>query len=200
MVIPDFPFVLAQDIKEDLERGQRCLLDEAGPGDLVLELTPEVGAEAHAAVEGERTGGGTHHADRRVGRGDEGLYVLMYCTCPGSSAVGTDRKGTEDTGPRIGVMEAGAVAAATSTERVPASRHLMSSFKLKVAFWNEGVGGTPDYLPAGSGPLPKLFFGMFCLFLGALMMWVHCMRKHPAQAREGSSLNDASGWMRDIPR
>ncbi|CAM9990050.1 unnamed protein product, partial [Ectocarpus sp. 8 AP-2014] len=118
-----------------------CLLDKAGPGDLVLELSDKTAWE-HGS-----------QASRTVGPGEKGLYVLLYCGCP--------------------VESEGGVVMAEEEHKV--------SFKLRVAFWNEGLGGDRDYLSAGSESLPELFLGTFVLFSAALVVWARCIRRHPSQ-------------------
>lgn len=118
-----------------------CLLDKAGPGDLVLELSDKAAWE-HGS-----------QASRTVGPGEKGLYVLLYCGCP--------------------VESDGGVVMAEEEHKV--------SFKLRVAFWNEGIGGDRDYLSAGSESLPELFLGTFVLFSAALVVWARCIRRHPSQ-------------------
>ncbi|CBN77308.1 Related to G-protein coupled receptors [Ectocarpus siliculosus] len=120
-----------------------CLLDKAGPGDLVLELSDKTAWE-HGS-----------QASRTVGPGEKGLYVLLYCGCPVESEGG------------------GVVVMAEEEHKV--------SFKLRVAFWNEGIGGDRDYLSAGSESLPELFLGTFVLFSAALVVWARCIRRHPSQ-------------------
>ncbi|CAM9847126.1 unnamed protein product [Hapterophycus canaliculatus] len=138
-----------------------CLLDKAGPGDLVLELSDEA------------TWGQTNQASRTVGPGEKGLYVLLYCGCPGESGEGREGQGTGEGGGRgAGEMGGGG--------QIEQEEHKVA-FKLRVAFWNEGVGGAPDYLSAGSESLPKLFLGTFVLFFGALVVWARCIRRYPAQ-------------------
>lgn len=126
-----------------------CLLDKAGPEDLVLDLSDTATWE-----HGKK-------ASSVVGPGEKGLYVLLYCGCPldghGEAAGGGDGGGQGG------------------------GEHTVS-FKLRVAFWNEGVEGDRDYLSAGSESLPKLFLGTFALFFGALVVWAHCIRRNPAQA------------------
>ncbi|CAN0075439.1 unnamed protein product, partial [Ectocarpus fasciculatus] len=120
-----------------------CLLDKAGPGDLVLELSDRAAWE-HGS-----------QASRTVGPGEKGLYVLLYCGCP------------------VVESEGGVAVVAQEEHKV--------TFKLKVAFWNEGVGGDRDYLSAGSESLPELFLGTFALFSAALVVWARCIRRHPSQ-------------------
>lgn len=82
---------------------------------------------------------------------------MLYCGCP-----------VESEGGRVVVEEE--------------AEHKVS-FKLRVAFWNEGVGGDRDYLSAGSESLPELFLGTFALFSAALVVWARCIRRHPSQVR-----------------
>lgn len=175
---------------EDLGRKNGCLLDEPGPDALVLEISnprttitgTEQGQQEHASS------GRTYQASRRVSAGQKGLFVLYYCACPGEA----DAAASEV---EVGVAGRGAAAEGDGggggggrRSHVTAGigegkgRHL-SSFRLRVVFWNEGAGGAPDYLSAGSEVLPTLFFSMFLLFLVALVVWVQCIRRNPAQVR-----------------
>ncbi|CAN0148297.1 unnamed protein product [Pylaiella littoralis] len=133
-----------------------CLLDKAGPGDLVLDLSDKATWEQ------------VSEASRTVGPGEKGLYVLLYCGCPAGGGGGNAALGGGGGGAGNGVDEG-------------YGEHKVA-FKLRVTFWNEGVGGAPDYLSAGSETLPKLFLGTFFLFFGALVVWAQCIRRHPAQA------------------
>lgn len=177
-------FFNSQDILGDFDGDNRCLLDEPRPEDLVLELT----ANAKGG-DGERDA--TRHAVRTVGPGQEGLYVLLYCGCTGkddSAKVESQREGRDAAVPEVETVVPEAVSrntgffSRTSGGGARQARH-HSSFKLRVEFWNERDEGTRDYLSAGSEVLPKLFFGMFFFFLAALVAWIQCIRKHPAQVR-----------------
>lgn len=134
-----------------------CLLDKAGPGDLVLELSDK------------STWGQTNQASRTVGPGEKGLYVLLYCGCPGETSEGGAGQEAE-----------GGWGFGDGGHQEQDEEHKVA-FKLRVAFWNEGVGGAPDYLSAGSESLPRLFLGTFLLFFGALVVWARCIRRYPAQ-------------------
>eukprot|EP00903_Cladosiphon_okamuranus_P015463 g14278.t2 len=125
-----------------------CLLDKAGPEDLVLELSDRATWE-HGK-----------EASRVVGPGEKGLYVLLYCGCP------VDGRGE--------AAESGGGGGQREGEHTVA-------FKLRVAFWNEGIDGDRDYLSAGKESLPNLFLGTFVLFFGALVAWARCIRRNPAQ-------------------
>lgn len=133
-----------------------CLLDKAGPGDLVLDLSDEATWERGS------------QASRTVGPGEKGLYVLLYCGCPVAGEGGIAALGGG------GEREAGSVGGGEGEHKV--------AFKMRVTFWNEGVGGARDYLSAGNRSLPKLFLGTFLLFFGALVVWAQCIRRHSAQA------------------
>ncbi|CAM9624390.1 unnamed protein product [Ascophyllum nodosum] len=128
-----------------------CLLDKAGPTDLVLDISDR-------SRWGER---GTQ-ASRTVGPGEQGLYVLYFCGCPGN--VGGGRNLEE--------------AFVSKGEGAGGEGEHSVTFKLRVAFWNNGSGGERDYLSAGMEVLPKLFLGMFGLFFAALLLWVQCLRRH----------------------
>lgn len=163
-----------QDILKDLDEGRRCLLDEASSEDLVLEFTPDAaGPEStgggHVKAKDKGGSGAARHASRIVGPGHKGLYVLLYVGCKSGGDAG------EAKGPGLAID-------GSSGDGSRTGRHL-TSFKLRVVFWNQATGGVPDYLSAGSEPLPKLFFAMFLMFLGALAVWVQCLRRHPAQVK-----------------
>lgn len=184
-----------------------CPLDEAGPDALVLEITTTDNRTARARTRARATTtmgprrvlsashsivtARQHHASRLIGPGQEGLYVLLYCGCP---ATIDGRAGGETPDAKSGGGGGGE------------GRHL-SSFRLKVAFWNEGVGGEPDYLSAGNEILPTMYFGMFALFLGSLGMWVQCIRKHPQEVRgegrgevaeKGGAMGRKEAWFRGV--
>lgn len=167
---------------------RHCPLDDAGPDALVLELpttsddtdenkkftaiaTTTTATTTTTTSTHNLNGGVTvtrhHHASRVVAPGQEGLYVLLYCGCPAAP--------TADEGVEVDIEGGG------SGE----GRHI-SSFRLRVAFWNEGIGDARNYLSAGSEPLPTLFFGMFLLFLVALGVWIQCIRRHPKQVSGGT--------------
>ena len=147
-----------------------CLLDEAGPDDLVLDLSQST------------TWHQSRQASRTVEPGQKGLYVLLYCGCPGAGGSVKDAGG-------VGGWEGGGesevgvgFAKGKGGEGGGRGEHQVS-FKLKVAFWNQGPGGARGYLSAGSEALPRLFLFMFALFFGSLVLWARCLRKHPAQVR-----------------
>ena len=127
-----------------------CLLDKAGPTGLVLDISDR-----------SRWERGTK-ASRTVGPGQQGLYVLYFCGCPGN--VGGGRNLEE--------------AFVSKGEGAGGEGEHSVTFKLRVAFWNNGSGGERDYLSAGMEVLPKLFLGMFGLFFAALLLWVQCLRRH----------------------
>ncbi|CAM9959519.1 unnamed protein product, partial [Choristocarpus tenellus] len=136
-----------------------CMLDMVEPGDLVMN---------------PRDPNNENNVYRKVGPGQKGLYVLLFCQCPP-----LDREGMESKKGHKGIV--GGVGSSAGPVPPPLSPPASVSFHLRVVFFNEGLGGAPDFLSTGNGELPTLFFCFFVLFLATLLAWVHCLRKNRSQ-------------------